>query len=69
MPAVLQRPDPLRAEHACPIQHLPEPPGPDLGGLVAEQFAADRRDRGEGVRALVHVRTEHDHRVVPFQIA
>jgi hypothetical protein len=42
------------------------PRAPDRRRLVTEHLARRRRDTGDGVRALVHVRTEHDHRCVPF---
>jgi hypothetical protein len=64
--AVLQRPDTLDAQSPRPLQHLVESAGPDRRRLVTEHLARRRRDTGDGVRALVHVRTEHDHRCVPF---
>ena len=61
MPAVLQRPDPLAAKPARPDQQRREPASADLDGLLAHQLAGRRSDRGDRVRALVSVRTEHDH--------
>jgi hypothetical protein len=66
--AVLQRPYPLGAQPARPIHHGGEPALADVNGLVAEQLAGCRRDRGDRVRALVHVRTEHDHGLRPFHL-
>src|SRR5439155_661638 len=54
---------------ACPIQRRGESAITDLDGLVAQQLAVDHRDRGDRVRALVHVRTEHDHDPRPFHHA
>ena len=34
--------------------------------LVIQQLSGFARNRGNRVRALVHVRTEHDHGFVPF---
>jgi hypothetical protein len=68
MPAVLRRPHPLGAQPARPIQHDGEPALADLDGLVAEQLAGCRRDRGDSVRALVHVRTEHHHGLRPLHL-
>ena len=61
MPAVLDRPDPLAAEPARPDHQRGEALGADLDRLLAHQLAGRRRDRGDRVRALVGVRTEHDH--------
>ena len=61
VPAVLQRPNPIGAETARPSHHLVKPASADRRGLVVEHFARRRGDRGDRVRALVHVRTEHDH--------
>ena len=64
--AVLQRPDPIVAQAAGPVQCRGEPALTDRDRLVPEQLAGSRRHGGEGVRALVHVRAEHDHGVRPF---
>ena len=61
VPAVLQRPHPFAAELARPDDQRGEALGADLDRLLAQQFAGRRRDRGDRVRALVGVRTEHDH--------
>src|SRR4051812_5168720 len=61
MAAVLERPNPLRVQLARPVEHRSKAAHSDLHRLVAEQLAGRRCDRGDGVRALVHVRTEHDH--------
>ena len=68
VPAVLQRPDPLVAQPARPVQRRGEPALTDLDRLVAQQLAGARGDRGDRVRALVHVRTEHDHGPRPFHL-
>jgi hypothetical protein len=64
--AVLKRPDPVVAQARRPIQRGGEPALTDRDGRVAEQLAGARDDSSEGVRALVRVRTEHDHRLRPF---
>ena len=46
-------------------QQRGEPARADLDRLLAQQLAGRRRDRGDRVRALVGVRTEHDHRPRP----
>ena len=61
VPAVLQRPHPLAVQAARPDQQRAEPARADRGGLLTEHLAGRRRDGGDRVRALVHVRTEHDH--------
>ena len=61
MPAVLQRPHPFAAEPARPEHQRSEALRADLDRLLAHQLAGGRRDRGDRVRALVGVRTEHDH--------
>jgi len=66
VPAVLQRPDTLDAQSPGPLQHLVKPTGTDRRRLVSEHLARRRRDTGDGVRALVHVRTEHDHQLSPL---
>jgi hypothetical protein len=66
VPAVFQRPDPLAPETARPLQHPIEAARTDCDGLVTEHLTLRRHDAGDGVRALVHARTEHDHRPVPF---
>jgi hypothetical protein len=65
---VLQRPEALIADPAGPVKRHGKPLIADLDGLLAAQLAARVDDRGEGVRALVHVRTEHDHGPVPFHL-
>jgi hypothetical protein len=66
--AVLQRPDPLGAQAARPIKSRGEPAITDPDGLVAQQLAARCGSRGDCVRALVHVRTDHDHVLRPFHL-
>jgi hypothetical protein len=61
VPAVLQRPHPFAAEPARPHDKRGEARGADLDRPLARHFAARGRDRGDRVRALVGVRTEHDH--------
>jgi hypothetical protein len=61
MPAVLHCPHPFAAELARPDDERGEALGADLDRPLADQFAGCRRDRGDRVRALVGVRTEHDH--------
>ena len=46
---------------ARPDQQRREPARADLDRLLAQQLAGRRSDRGDRVRALVRVRTEHDH--------
>jgi hypothetical protein len=65
---VLQRPEALIADPAGLIKRPGKPLIADLDRLLAAQLAAGVDDRGEGVRALVHVRTEHDHGPVPFHL-
>ena len=50
VPAVLQRPDALVLQATRPIQRGGEPSITDLDGPVAQQLAARRTDRGDGVR-------------------
>jgi hypothetical protein len=64
--AVLQRPDPFVAQAGGPIERRGEPAVTNLDRLVVEQLAGTRADGGEGVRALVQVRAEHDHGLRPF---
>jgi hypothetical protein len=64
MPAVLQRPHPFAAELARPDHKRSEALGADLDRPLAHQFARRRRNSGDRVRALVGVRTEHDHDLV-----
>jgi hypothetical protein len=61
VPAVLQRPHPLAINTARPLQQRAEPTAADRDGLLAEQLAGWRCDRGDRVRTLVSVRAEHDH--------
>ena len=62
VPAVLQRPDPLASRGRAPRRSsAPNPRAPTATVLLAEHLAGRRRDRGDRVRALVCVRTEHDH--------
>src|SRR3954452_5739839 len=61
MAAVLERPDALSVQPARPVEQRSKAARSDLDRLVAEQLAGRRCDRSDGVRALVHVRTEHDH--------
>jgi hypothetical protein len=68
MPAVLQRPHPLGAQAAGPGERRGESAVTDPDRRVAQQLSGARADGGEGVRALVRVRTEHDHHAVPFHL-
>jgi hypothetical protein len=68
VPAVLQRPDPLAAQAASPVQGRGKAASADLDGLLSSHLAGRRADRGDRVRSLVHVRTEHDHDPVPFHL-
>ena len=65
MPAILQRPDPIAIQAARPDQQQPEPARGRRRGLVAEHLAGRRLNGGDGVRALVCVRSEHDHDPCP----
>ena len=69
VPAVLQRPHPIAAETARPLQHLVKAAHADADRLIAEHLAGRRGDPGDRVRALVHVRTEHDHQLSPLLLA
>jgi hypothetical protein len=53
-------PQPLGAQTTRPTQDGGEAALTDLDRLVAQQLAAGCGDRGDRVRTLVHVRTEHD---------
>ena len=66
MPAVLQRPHPLVFEAVRPVQRRRGASITNRDRLVAQQLTADGGNRGDRVRALMHVRTEHDHGVRPF---
>jgi hypothetical protein len=68
VPAVLQRPHPLAINTARPLQQRAEPTAADRDGLLAEQLAGWRCDRGDRVRTLVSVRAEHDHAFVVLLI-
>jgi hypothetical protein len=61
MPAVLQRPHPLALQSAGPDQQRREAASANRDSLLAPQLARHRTDGGDRVRALVGVRTEHDH--------
>jgi len=61
VPAVLQRPHPFGAQLTGPDDQGGEALGADCDGLLAHEFAGCRRDCGDRVRALVGVRTQHDH--------
>src|SRR3954453_520353 len=65
MPAVLQRPHPLGAQGASPRQRLVKAALADPDRRVAQQLTGTRADGGDGVRALVRARTEHDHQRGP----
>ena len=69
VPAVLERPDPLAAQPARPVERRCEPALTDPDELVAQQLSRFARNRGKRVRVLVHVRTEHDHGFCPFHLA
>jgi hypothetical protein len=49
VPAVLKRPHPLAVEAARPPQQRVEPAPADRDGLLPEQLAGHRRDRGDRV--------------------
>ncbi len=67
VPAVLQRPDSIARRDRAPIGAArANPRAPTADRLLAEHLAGRRGDRGDRVRALVHVRTEHDHPPRPF---
>jgi hypothetical protein len=68
VPAVLHRPHPFAAEPTRPHDKRGEALGANLDGLLAHQFAGRGRDRGDRVRALVSVRTEHDHCLVHLHL-
>ena len=68
VPAVLTRPDPLAAQATSPIQRGSKAARPDVDGPLTGQLAGACRDRSDRVRSLVHVRTEHDHDLVPFRL-
>jgi hypothetical protein len=61
VPAVLKRPHAIDIDPARPLQQRTEPASADRNGLLAEQLARCRRDRGDRVRTLVSVRADHDH--------
>jgi hypothetical protein len=61
VPAVLKRPDALIVALAGPRHQRPEPRAANLNRALAHQLARRRADAGDRVRALVRVRTEHDH--------
>ena len=65
-PAVLKRPDALGLQRARPAQRSPMAilVGSDLD--LADHDAGAGVDRGERVRALVGIRSDHDHVHVPF---
>src|SRR6185436_12269167 len=64
-PAVLQRPHPLAIKTARPEHQRREPAGTDRDRPVGEHLAGRCVDGGDGVRALVAVRPEHDHDARP----
>jgi hypothetical protein len=66
MATVLKRPHALVAQAAGPLKGRREPAVTDLDSGVPEQLAGARGDGSQRVRALVHVRTEHDHDLRPF---
>jgi hypothetical protein len=61
MPAIFQRPDTLTVELSRPREERREPRAANLNRALAHQLARRRADAGDRVRALVRVRTEHDH--------
>ena len=61
MPAILKRPCPLARQAPSPEHQRTEPASADRDRLLAQQLSRRRIDRGDRVRALVGVRTEHDH--------
>jgi hypothetical protein len=66
--AVLERPDAVAVQPARPTQQHTKPAVTDLDSSLAEQLACHRANRSDRVRALVHVRTEHDHGLRPFRL-
>jgi hypothetical protein len=68
VPAVLQRPHAFAAELARPHEQRGESLGADPDRLLAQQFAGCRRHRGDRLRALVGVSTEHDHDLVHLHL-
>ena len=54
-------PHAFTAKAPRPGQHRRKALGADLDSLPAKQLAGGCRNRGDRVRALVGVRTEHDH--------
>jgi hypothetical protein len=71
MSAILERPDPFAVEAARPDQQRREAASSDLDRFITEDLAGRAFDGGDGVRALVGVRPEHDHgpRPRPFFFA
>ncbi|MFN2466508.1 MAG: hypothetical protein ABR521_00015 [Gaiellaceae bacterium] len=69
MAAVLERPHPLRAQPARPGERRAEPPISDPHEPVVHQLSGFAGNGGDRMRALVHVRTEHDHGFCPFHLA
>src|SRR2546423_14762520 len=61
MPAILDRPAPLRVEPAPPTKPPLHPGARRLHGLAAALLARSGVDRHESVARLVWVRTDHDH--------
>ena len=61
VPAVLKRPHPFTPQATRPDHQAAEPASTDRDRLLAEHLARRRTDRGDRVRALVGVRTQHDH--------
>ena len=68
VPAILQRPNPLAAQTARPLQRRGKAALANLDGLLTGKLAGARSDRSDRVRSLVHVRTEHDHDPRPFHL-
>ena len=65
MAAVLDRPDPLRAELAAPGEQLAESRLAGWGGQLAGELTAGRKDGAAGVGLLVGIRSDHNHLAVP----
>ena len=68
MPAILNRPHTVVAQAARPCEQRRGALGARRNRLLAEHFARCRNHGGDRVRALVGVRTEHDHDLVHLHL-
>jgi hypothetical protein len=66
---VLERPHPLDAQAARPLERRGEPAVTDLHDLVAQHLTGFGDDHGDRVRPLVHVRTRARSWLRPFHLA